>query len=129
MCRKVIQAEEGGVIEVWGDGTAIRNFTYVDDMVGAIYLLTQSDLKGSVNFGGEEYVTVEELAKTVIAVSGKDIRVQHVDGPVGVHSRNFSKARSHSLGWDTKVALREGIARTYAWIEEQVRKSRVELEG
>ena len=48
---------------------------------------------------------------------------------MGVHSRNFSKARSHLLGWDAKVALREGIARTYAWVEEQVRKSRVELEG
>ena len=121
MCRKVAQAKEGGVIEIWGDGTAIRNFTYVDDMVGAIYLLTQSDLKGAVNLGGEEYVTVEELAKIVIAVSGKKIRIQHVEGPVGVHSRNFSKARSHLLGWDAKVTLREGIARTYSWIEEQVR--------
>jgi nucleoside-diphosphate-sugar epimerase len=98
-------------------------------MVGAIYLLTQSDLKVAVNLGGEEYVTVEELAKIVIAISGKKIRIQHVEGPVGVPSRNFSKARSHLLGWDAKVALIEGIARTYAWVEEQVRKSRVELEG
>ena len=109
-----------GTIPVWGDGTAIRNYTYVGDMVEGIYLLTQSDLEGAVNVGGEEYVTVAELVQTVIEVSGKEIHVQYVEGPVGVHSRNFSKARIRSLGWEAKTSLKEGIARTYAWIEEQV---------
>jgi len=119
ICRKAAEATDAGIIEVWGDGTAIRNFTYVDDMVEAIYLLTQSDLEGAVNLGGEEYVTVNQLVQNVIEISGKNLSVKHVDGPVGVHSRNFSKARSRSLGWEAKVLLREGIAHTYAWIEEQ----------
>jgi len=121
MCRKVAAAADGGTVDVWGDGTAIRNFTYVDDMVEAIYRLTQSDLEGAVNLGGEEYVTVAELVQTVIDVSGKQVGIRYVEGPVGVHSRNFSKARSKLLGWEAQTPLCEGIAQTYAWIEEQVR--------
>ncbi len=123
LCRKVAQAQDGDNIEVWGDGSAIRNFTYVDDMVEAIYLLTQSDLEGAVNLGGDVYVTVEELARTVIEVSGKDVGIRYVEGPVGVQARNFSKARSRALGWEARVSLREGIGRTYAWIEAQVGKT------
>ena len=107
---------------MWGDGGAVRNFTYVDDMVEAIYLLTQSDLEGAVNLGGEEYVTVAELAQTVIEISGKDLGIEYVEGPVGVQSRNFSKDRSRALGWEARVSLREGIARTHHWVEEQVRR-------
>ncbi len=121
ICRKVAMAEDGGTIPVWGDGSAIRNYTYVDDLVKGIYTLMQSDLEGAVNIGGEEYVTVAELVQTVIDVSGKDIRIEYVEGPVGVHSRNFSKERIKSLGWAAKVPLQEGIARTYRWIEEQVK--------
>ncbi|HFD39291.1 MAG TPA: NAD-dependent epimerase/dehydratase family protein [Anaerolineae bacterium] len=125
ICRKVAMAEDGGTIPVWGDGTAIRNYTYVDDLVGGIYTLMQSDLEGAVNIGGEEYVTVAELVQTVIDVSGKEIHIEYVEGPVGVHSRNFSKERIKSLGWEAKVPLREGIARTYRWIEEQVRATQM----
>ncbi len=120
ICRKVAQAEDGGTIEVWGDGTAIRVFTYVDDLVEGIYLLMQSDLEGPVNLGSDERVTVDELVQTVIAVSGKRIRVRHVPGPVGVQARNFRKDRIRSLGWEPRYTLRQGIARTYAWIAAQV---------
>ena len=121
ICRKVAMADEGGAVEVWGDGTAIRAFTYVDDLVEGIYALTQSDLEGAVNIGSEEYVTVNELVRTVMEVAGKDLRIQHVEGPVGVQARNFSKARIHSLGWEAEISLREGIERTYPWVLEQVR--------
>ena len=114
-------AENGGTIPVWGDGTAIRNYTYVDDLVEGIYTLMQSDLEGAVNIGGEEYVTVDELVQTVIEASGKRIEIEHVEGPVGVHSRNFSKERIKSLGWEAETSLKDGIGRTYAWIEGQVK--------
>jgi GDP-D-mannose 3',5'-epimerase len=82
--------------------------------------------------GGSEYVTVAELVQTVIDVSGKEIHIQYVDGPGGVHSRNpsassgraFDKARSQKLGWEARTLLKEGIAQTHPWIEEQVRESR-----
>jgi nucleoside-diphosphate-sugar epimerase len=144
ICRKVAQAPDGGTIPVWGDGTAVRGFTYVDDLVDGIYTLMQSTpedwqgqetLAGSnvptfqpsnvqtsfvANIGTEEYVTVNQLVDTVIAVSGKEVGVEHVEGPVGVQARNFSHARMHQLGWEAKTSLREGIERTYRWIEEQV---------
>ena len=124
---------DGGTIEVWGEGTAIRCYTYVSDMVDGIYTLMQSDLEGPVNIGSPEYVTVDELVATVIEVAGKKIHVRHVEGPVGVQARNpstgsghrFSKARIHSLGWEAKVSLREGIGYTYPWIEAQVEKLRI----
>ncbi len=120
ICRKVAMADEGGVVEVWGDGTAIRAFTYVDDLVDGIYTLTQSDLEGAANIGTEEYVSVNQLVETIIDVAGKDLRIEHVEGPVGVQARNFSKARVHSLGWEAEVSLREGIERTYRWVKAQV---------
>ena len=121
ICRKVAMAEDGGTIPVWGDGKAIRAYTYVDDLVDGIYILMQSGLEGPVNIGSDEYVTVDELVQVVIEVSGKEIHVEHVEGPVGVRARNFSKTRMRSLGWEAKVSLREGISHTYLWIEEQAR--------
>ena len=124
MCRKIAEVEDGGTIEVWGDGTAVRSYTYVDDMVDGIYMLMHSDLEGAVNIGCPQYVTVDELVQTVAEVSGKTIHVRHVEGPVGVQSRNFSNERIYSIGWEAKVYLKEGIARTYPWVEQQVLKAR-----
>jgi nucleoside-diphosphate-sugar epimerase len=124
ICRKVAEVEDGGTIPVWGDGTAVRSYTYVDDMIEGIYRLMHSDLHGAVNIGCPQYVTVEELVKTVAEVSGKEIHIQYVSGPVGVHSRNFSNERIYSLGWKARYYLKDGIAQTYPWIEEQVRDAR-----
>jgi nucleoside-diphosphate-sugar epimerase len=121
ICRKVAEADDGGAIEVWGDGSAIRSYTHVSDMVDGIYRLMHSDLHGAVNIGCPQYVSVNELVGTVARVAGKPINIRHVDGPVGVQSRNFSNARIYSLGWRPKVFLEEGIALTYPWIEAQVR--------
>lgn len=143
MCRKVAEAEDGGAnavpsveapdggtnavpsVEVWGDGSAIRSYTYVSDLVDGIYRLMHSDLEGACNIGCPQYVTVDELVQTVARVAGKTIRIQHVPGPVGVHSRNFSNARIESTGWRAQVFLEEGIRRTYPWIAAQVEKARV----
>ena len=119
-CRKVAEAEDGGTIEVWGDGTAIRSYTYVDDMVDGVYRLMHSDLEGAVNIGCPEYVTVDELVAAVIEASGKKIHVRHIDGPVGVQSRNFSNERIYSLGWKPRFYLKDGIGKTYSWIAGQV---------
>jgi len=121
MCRKVAEAEENGEIEVWGDGSAVRSYTFVSDMVEGIYALMHSDLHGAVNIGCPQYVTVDELAMTVAKVAGKKIRIKHIKGPVGVQSRNFSNERIYSLNWKAKVLIEEGIQKTYPWIEAQVK--------
>jgi GDP-D-mannose 3',5'-epimerase len=124
ICRKVAQAEEGGSIDVWGDGSAVRSYTHVDDMVEGILLLMHSDLDQPANIGCPEYVSVKGLVETVAEVAGKKITITYVDGPVGVESRNFSNELIYSIGWQSRVSLREGIARTYPWIAEQVEAQR-----
>ncbi len=122
--RKVAEVEDGGTIEVWGDGSAVRSYTYVDDMVDGIYRLMHSDLEGAVNIGCPQYVTVNELVESVAGVAGKKINVRHIAGPVGVQSRNFSNERIYSIGWRSRFCLDDGIALTYPWVEEQVKKAR-----
>lgn len=67
---------------------------------------------------------MDELVATVAEVAGKTINRKHVEGPVGMQSRNFSNARIYSLGWEAKVFLKEGILLTYPWIEAQVKATR-----
>ena len=124
LCRKVAEADDGGAIEVWGNGSAVRSYTYVDDMVEGIYLLMHSDLHTAVNIGCPQYVTVDELANTIVRISGKKIHLKYVEGPVGVQSRNFSNARIYSTGWKSKYSLEDGIRLTYPWIEKQVKQTR-----
>ncbi|HMD98920.1 MAG TPA: NAD-dependent epimerase/dehydratase family protein [Terriglobia bacterium] len=124
ICRKVAEVEDGGTIEVWGDGTAVRSYTHVNDMVDGIFLLMHSDLHGAANIGCPQYVTVDELVATVAEVAGKRIHAKHVEGPVGVQSRNFSNARIYSTGWKPKVFLKEGIQMTYPWVEAQVKATK-----
>jgi nucleoside-diphosphate-sugar epimerase len=124
ICRKVAEVEDGGTIEVWGDGTAVRSYTYIDDMIEGIYMLMHSDLKGAVNIGCPQYVTVDELVATVANVAGKTIHIKRVHGPVGVQSRNFSNERIFSIGWRAKHYLKDGIALTYPWIQAQVEAAR-----
>ena len=120
ICRKVAEAEDGGTIEVWGDGSAVRSYTYIGDMVDAIYRLMQSDLEGPTNIGCPEYVSVDELVEIVSKVAGKKINIKHIDGPVGVQSRNFSNERIYSIGWKSEWPLIKGISETYPWIEMQI---------
>jgi len=122
ICRKIAEASYGGEIEVWGNGTAVRSYTYIDDMVDGIRRLMDSEIDKPTNIGNPEYVSVDELVKTVAKVAGKKIRIKHVEGPVGVKSRNFSNARIYTTGWRAKYPLAKGIKLTYCWIEEQVKK-------
>jgi nucleoside-diphosphate-sugar epimerase len=123
LSRKIAEVVDGGTIEVWGDGTAIRSYTFIDDMIEGIYRLMQSDLEGPVNIGSPGYVTVDELAYTIAEVAAKKINIKHIEGPVGVQSRNFSNAKIYTTGWRAQFSLKEGIAQTYPWVEEQVKAS------
>ena len=127
MCRKVAEAEDGGTIEVWGDGTAMRAYTYIDDMLDGIRLLMQSDLENGVNIGRQEYVSVDGLVQTVASVAGKSIQIRHIEGPVGVKARNFRADRIAKLGWTSKISLRDGISRTYPWVEQRARAAKARV--
>ena len=120
ICRKVAQAADGGVVEMWGDGSAVRSYTYVDDMVDGIFRLMHSDLEGAANIGCPQYVTVRELTELVAQIAGKRIQIKPVPGPVGVHSRNFSNERIYTTGWKSRFDLKTGLSLTYPWIKQQV---------
>ena len=126
LCRKLAAAPDGGTIEVWGDGKAMRAYTYIDDLVEGIVRLMQSDLENGVNIGRPEYVSVDQLIATIADVAGKKIQLKHIPGPVGVDARNFTNDRIRSTGWESRFSLRDGIARTYPWIKEQVEKARLD---
>jgi nucleoside-diphosphate-sugar epimerase len=124
ICRKVTEIEDGDTIEVWGDGTAIRSYTYIYDMLEGIYLLMHSNLEEPVNIGCPQYVSVKELVDTVAEVANKKVHIKWIKGPVGVQSRNFSNSKIYSIGWRAKYFLKDGISMTYPWVAEQVNKSR-----
>jgi len=126
ICRKVADVDDGGTIEIWGDGSAVRSYTYVDDIVDGVYLLMQSDMDIPVNIGNYQYATVSELVATVAEVANKKINVVTISGLVGVQSRNFSNEHIYSTHWQAKYALKEGISLTYPWVLSQVisRKTR-----
>jgi GDP-D-mannose 3',5'-epimerase len=122
ICRKVAQlSEEGGTIEVWGDGLQTRSFLYIDECIEATRRLMDSIFIGPVNIGSEEMVTINELVDIVAKVSGKSVEKWHVDGPLGVRGRNSNNdVIRKELEWDYQQTLEEGIRKTYAWIKEQL---------
>ena len=124
ICRKVAMAEEGSYIEIWGDGKQTRSFLYVDECVEAVRRLVESDFSGPVNIGSEEMISINDLAKMVIEISGKNISISNIPGPTGVRGRNSdNKLIGEKLGWQPSRPLREGMERTYKWISAQVANS------
>jgi len=126
LCRKVASLpNEGGEIDVWGDGTAERNFIYVDDLCDGIYMLTQSDVREPVNIGTTEIVTVNELVNLIADIAGKTVAINHVDGPVGVLGRYQTVDKIAALGWEPKHTIVDGMLITYNWIRKQIEQDAV----
>lgn len=124
MCRKVAQAEDGGSIEVWGDGQQTRSFLFVNECIDGTIRLLRSDFEGPVNIGSEEMLTINQLAEMAISLSGKDIKIENVPGPLGVRGRNSdNRLIRKMLDWEPKQPLQEGMQITYEWISQQVLKA------
>src|SRR3954447_2983329 len=120
MCRKVAEAEDGGVIEVWGDGKQTRSFLIVDECVEGIRRLMESDFMGPVNIGSEEMISINDFAKMVIDISGKNLTIKNIKGPTGVRGRNSdNRLIKEKLGWAPSLPLVEGMKRTYEWVKAQ----------
>lgn len=123
ICRKVIEAEDGGTIEIWGDGKQTRSFLYVEECVEGVRRLMESDFSGPVNIGSEEMISINDFAKLIAEISGKNITIKNIPGPEGVRGRNSDNALiQEKLGWAPSHSLREGITKTYHWIAEQAAK-------
>lgn len=126
ICRKVAVAKLTGnpEVEIWGDGKQTRSFCYIDDCITGLYKLMCSDYAKPLNLGQDRLVTINQLADIIAQIAGISIIKKHVLGPQGVRGRNSDNTRLRQvLGWEPEISLETGLARTYAWIEGQVRET------
>ena len=121
ICRKVAEAPDDGTIEIWGDGKQTRSFLFIDECLEGVRRLMESDFVGPVNIGSEEMVTINQLARMAMAIAGKELRIEHIPGPLGVRGRNSdNRLLRRELGWAPSRSLKEGLTATYAWIAAQI---------
>lgn len=121
ICRKVAEAPDGGEIEIWGDGKQTRSFLYIDECLEGILRLTRSEFSGPVNIGSEEMLTINQLTKIIIGISGKKLKIKNIQGPTGVRGRKSdNKLIYDKLGWKPSMKLEDGLKVTYQWISKQV---------
>jgi GDP-D-mannose 3', 5'-epimerase len=121
VCRKVAEAENGGTIEIWGDGIQTRSFLYIDDCLEAMTRFMNSDFYGPVNIGSEEMISINDLARMVMEISGKKLTIKNIPGPTGVRGRKSdNKLIMEKLGWKPSLPLVEGMRKTYKWIDAKV---------
>jgi nucleoside-diphosphate-sugar epimerase len=132
MCRKVAVAKLTGKheIEIWGDGEQTRSFCYIDDCVEGIYKLMRSNHREPLNLGQDRMVTINQLADMAAKIAGITLKKKHVEGPQGVRGRNSDNTKLREvLKWEPQISLEDGMARTYAWIETQVKSSMKETKA
>jgi GDP-D-mannose 3',5'-epimerase len=126
ICRKVARAKSGDSIEIWGDGTQTRSFLYIDECLEGVMRLTRSEFEGPVNIGSDEMVSINQLVDLVADIAGKKIVKHHIPGPTGVRGRNSdNRMISEKLGWRPTKPLKEGLEKTYRWIEAQSQRNMI----
>lgn len=120
ICRKVAETEDGGTIDIWGDGKQTRSFLFIDECLDGVIKLMNSDFSGPVNIGSEEMISINDFAKMIIALSGKAIQINNIPGPTGVRGRNSdNKLIYEKINWKPSTPLVEGVTKTYNWINQQ----------
>lgn len=124
--RKVIDARLRGLdhIEIWGDGHQTRSFMYIDDCVEGILRIMESDIRDPINLGSSELVSINELVDIVEELAGVQLERKHdLTAPQGVRGRNSDNTMIlRELGWEPSTPLREGMAKTYDWIYQEMTK-------
>jgi GDP-D-mannose 3', 5'-epimerase len=124
ICRKVIEAKSSGRndIEIWGDGKQTRSFMYIDDCTKGTTAIFESDINYPINLGSSELVTIDQLVDIVEEIAGVKLKRHYkLDAPKGVNGRNSDNTKIlMELGWEPSIKLKDGLAKTYEWIEAQM---------
>ncbi len=124
LSRKVAETSVGGSIEIWGDGKQTRSFLYIDECLEGVRKLMASDFIGPVNIGSDEMISINDYARMVMRIAGKDLTIRNIDGPLGVRGRTSdNRVIQDKLGWAPSRSLEEGTRKTYAWVAAQVQAS------
>jgi GDP-D-mannose 3',5'-epimerase len=124
ICRKVLEAKMSGKheIEIWGNGKQTRSFMYIDDCTKGTQMIMESDIHEPLNLGSDELVTIDQLVDIVEEIAGLKLqRRYNLSAPKGVNGRNSDNTKILKLlGWEPSIRLKEGMAKTYEWIESQM---------
>lgn len=124
ICRKVLEARLSGrhEIEIWGDGHQTRSFMYIDDCTRGTIAITESDIHEPLNLGSSELVTINQLVDIVEDIAGLKLKRRYkLDAPKGVNGRNSDNTRIQQyLGWEPSIKLRDGLEKTFHWIEKEM---------
>ncbi len=124
ICRKVIEARNSGVheINIWGDGRQTRSFMYIDDCLKGTEMIMSSEIDEPINLGSSELVTINQLVDIVEEIAGVRLkRTYNLSAPKGVNGRNSDNTLiKQRLGWEPSIRLRDGLERTFRWIDEEI---------
>lgn len=122
-CRKVLTSE--GEVEMWGNGKQTRSFCFVDDCVEGILRIMASDYTKPLNLGSDEMVSMNEMMQMVSEIGKKQLAIKHLPGPEGVRGRNSDNTLIKKvLGWAPGISLKDGLSRTYPWIQAQIEEEK-----
>ncbi|WP_310962199.1 NAD-dependent epimerase/dehydratase family protein [Nocardioides terrisoli] len=127
VCRKIATAEITGEhhLDIWGDGEQTRSFMYIDDCLKGSQMILHGESSAPVNLGSDELVSINQLYSIVEEIAGiKCTRSYQLDAPQGVRGRNSDNTQIlETYGWAPPITLADGLAKTYAWVYDQVKRS------
>lgn len=127
ICRKVIEAKMTGKheIEIWGDGEQTRSFMFIDDCLKGTFDILQSDWHEPINLGSHEMVSINQLVDIVEGIAVIKLkRSYNLSAPKGVRGRNSDNELIKKVfGWEPSIKLRDGLEKTYAWVEQEMKQS------
>ena len=104
-----------------GGGLQTRSFLYVDECIEGSLRLMRSNWEGPVNIGSEEMVTINQLAEIIMDIANKQLKINHIPGPLGVRGRNSdNRLIQEKLSWEPSQPLKDGLIPTYQWISNQI---------
>ena len=130
ICRKVIQAKVAGrhEIEIWGSGHQTRSFMYIDDCLKGIQSIMDSDILEPINLGSAEMVSVNQLVDIVEEIAGIKLKRRYnLKAPKGVNGRNSDNTLIEKVfAWEPSTRLRDGLEKTYHWIQKQMTSGKAE---
>ena len=110
------KAQENDILEVWGDGTPIRDFIYADDVAKGMIFAVENKITKPLNLGSGVGYTIKEVVDLVVKHSGKDLEVKWLsDKPNGDQKRLFDMSTAKSYGWEIEIGLDDGIKKTTEW--------------
>jgi nucleoside-diphosphate-sugar epimerase len=126
LCRKVILSNDKEPINIWGDGNQTRSFLFISDAIDATVKVMDADHSGPFNIGSEELISINKLAQIIIDISNKkNISINNIPGPIGVLGRKSDNKKIFDhIGWSPKISLREGLEKTYKWINQEIQRQK-----